>query len=83
MVVQSFTSRGVVSSVPLEVSFSNGQILKWDLEELRQKIQDLRQGDLFWAALILFFLGVLLQIVGLVDETHAKKLQDIVRSTNG
>ena len=81
IVRKSFMTQGEVNIIPLEVRFSNGQKYKWDLVKLRQEVADLQEEDFFMAALILFNLGVLIQIVGLVLEARDNRKEQAAQPT--
>jgi hypothetical protein len=70
----AFGETGVKEEVPILVTLSTGQELKWNLVTIREKVTALKSPPLFRWGLALFVTGVLLQIVGFVaDRMSAAK----------
>jgi hypothetical protein len=55
-------------TVPLIFTLSNGQNLKWDLEALTESVNNLKATRLFLASIVVFVLGVGIQISGFVGK---------------
>ena len=59
--------------VPLIFTLSNGQDLKWDLKALMEDVNNLKAKRLFLASVVVFVIGVGIQILGFVVEMPDRK----------
>jgi hypothetical protein len=59
--------------VPLIFTLSNGQDLKWDLEALMKGVNNLKAKRLFLASVVVFVIGVGIQILGFIVEILDRK----------
>jgi hypothetical protein len=62
--MQAFTADHVKEVIKVDVKLSNGQIVSWDLNEISLMVQALKLTNTFKWALIIFSLGVIIQLVG-------------------
>jgi len=60
----AFSSDRAKEVIKVEVIFSNGQSVNWDLNEIDSMVKDMKTSNVFRWALIMFFIGVLIQIIG-------------------
>lgn len=59
--------------VPLTFTLSNGQDLKWNLEALMKGVNNLKARRLFLASVIVFVIGIGIQILGFIVEILDRK----------
>jgi len=57
--------------IPINVALSNGQMLEWNFASLREEVDALQNQNLFGYAVVVFFLGVVIQCCGFIVE-HRK-----------
>lgn len=67
-----FSANKAGVSTPVEFHFEGGRTVKWNLEEIVEKIQALRTKNLFCWALGLFAIGVILQVAGFLIENKKR-----------
>ena len=53
---------------PLTFELSNGKTYDWDIESLTGQINELKKGRLLKMACVIFFVGIVTQIVGFIIE---------------
>lgn len=68
----AFGKSGVRETVPVTVTLSNGQDVRWELPTIKTKVDDLKTHNLFVWAVGLFIAGVLLQILGFIVDWYGK-----------
>jgi len=64
--MQAFTADRVKEVIKVDVKLSNGQAVSWDLNEISSMVKALKSTNTFKWALIIFSLGVLIQIIGFI-----------------
>jgi len=60
----AFNPERVSEKIEVEVKLSNGHIVKWDLNEIEPMVDNLKSPYIFYWALSLFLVGVVIQIIG-------------------
>jgi len=58
--------------IPIKFFLSNGQEISWDLFELEERLEKNKSTRLFRAAVVIFLVGVVIQIKGFMLQTGAK-----------
>jgi len=53
---------------PLTFELSNSKTYDWDIESLTGQINELKKGRLLKMAFVIFFVGIVTQIVGFIIE---------------
>ena len=66
-------NRGVSTKRPLEIFLSNGEKIDSTVEALEIKINRLKKGSLLFAAVVAFFIGVALQVIGFTIERRSER----------
>jgi hypothetical protein len=61
-----FNRLHATEKIPLIFTLSNGQNIKWDLAALTEDVKNLKATRLFLASIVVFVLGVGIQILGFV-----------------
>ena len=64
--IQSFTANRAKEVIKVDVKLSNGQTVSWDLNEISSMVKDSKSTNTFKWALIIFSIGVLIQIIGFI-----------------
>ncbi len=64
----AFSAKRVGVRTPIAVELSNGQKLKWNFESLASQVSDLKSKNIFWFAVVIFCLGVLIQVINFVTD---------------
>lgn len=62
--MQTFSADRVKEVIKVDVKLSNEQIVSWDLNEISTMVEALKSTNTFKWALMIFSLGVLIQVVG-------------------
>jgi len=69
----AFSKKDVRKRIPVTVELSNGQKPEWDLEALTSWVNDLKSKGVFKIAVIVFLLGIAVQVISfVVDKTVSK-----------
>ena len=64
----AFSKDNAKEKIPVDIKLSNGQTVKWDMYEIKSKIEKLKSNVIFEWATILFILGLISSITGIVLE---------------
>ena len=68
-----FSANRAREQIPIEIHLSNGQTLNWNLDALNTKVVKLKSSHLFVWAIIIFIVGVVIQIIGFSIENKKEK----------
>ena len=66
---QSFSTKRVKEVIKVEVKLSNGQVVDWDLNIISTMVKDLKSTNTFKIAMVIFAIGVFIQIISVVINT--------------
>jgi hypothetical protein len=68
-----FGRAGVRETVSVTVTLSNGQRHRWELPDIKTKVDELKAHNLFVWAVFLFIAGTILQILVFIVDRHGKR----------
>lgn len=68
-----FGAVSVNESVPVIVSLSNGQKVRWELPAIKAKVENLKIQNLFFWGVLLFCAGLIMQILAIFANKHGKE----------
>ncbi|MCK4395281.1 MAG: hypothetical protein KAW56_14270 [Candidatus Marinimicrobia bacterium] len=68
-----FDSDYVGTRTPVDIFLSNGQTIKWSLEQLSEKVEVLRESLFLKSAILIFCAGVVIQIISFIIDSFEKK----------
>lgn len=69
----SFGGQLLAQNSQLKVQLSNGQEVAWDLAGIRDEVKRLKETRVFWAAVGIFVVGIIVQCVGFYLENKEEK----------
>ncbi len=65
----AFSTKRAKEVINIEVKLSNDQSVEWDLNEIAPMVDALKTSNTFYWALALFFVGVIIQVIGFLIGT--------------
>lgn len=67
-----FSQKRTKEVIPVKVSISNRQEINWNLEDLIANIEKFKKQNTFVASIIIFLIGVIIQITGFIIALNKK-----------